>query len=105
MLLTTALRYSNQIWASALGVASLNGVYRSMAAKATREWFPPEGCPTVGDDGRSAPAGSAGLMLYNSLLDEKVPFVPADGPGSKQITWYTCGKHNGHPHESRASGP
>eukprot|EP00955_Chlamydomonas_euryale_P117532 366480-Chlamydomonas_euryale.AAC.7 len=30
-------------------------------------------------------------MLYNSLLDEKVPFVPADGPQSKQISWYTCG--------------
>ena len=30
-------------------------------------------------------------MLYNSLLDEKVPFVPADGSASKQITWYTCG--------------
>lgn len=31
------------------------------------------------------------LSLYNSLNDEKVPFVPASGLGSKQITWYTCG--------------
>lgn len=31
------------------------------------------------------------MQLYNSLLDEKVPFVPAAGVSSKQITWYTCG--------------
>ena len=68
------------------------------SAKITREWFPPEGCShtAVDQDGgrRSPSAGGAwkgGLMLYNSLLDEKVPFVPADGPASKQITWYTCG--------------
>ncbi|KXZ56656.1 hypothetical protein GPECTOR_1g591 [Gonium pectorale] len=30
-------------------------------------------------------------MLYNSLKDEKVPFYPAAGPTSKQITWYACG--------------
>lgn len=30
-------------------------------------------------------------MLYNSLVDEKVPFVPAAGQGSPQISWYTCG--------------
>lgn len=38
------------------------------------------------------PTDSAGcLMLYNSLVDRKVPFVPAAGPHSKQITWYSCG--------------
>ena len=31
-------------------------------------------------------------MLYNSLVDRKVPFVPAAGPASKQVTWYTCGE-------------
>lgn len=31
------------------------------------------------------------LVLYNSLTDTKVPFVPIAGPKSKQITWYTCG--------------
>jgi len=31
------------------------------------------------------------LMLYNSLVDEKVVFVPAAGEGSSQISWYTCG--------------
>jgi len=31
------------------------------------------------------------LMLYNSLVDEKVAFVPAAGEGSSQISWYTCG--------------
>jgi hypothetical protein len=31
-------------------------------------------------------------MLYNSLVDRKVPFVPAAGPNSKQISWYTCGE-------------
>lgn len=30
-------------------------------------------------------------MVYNSFVDEKVPFVPAAGPDSKQITWYACG--------------
>ena len=31
------------------------------------------------------------LTLYNSLLDEKVPFVPRGGPDSKAVTWYCCG--------------
>jgi cysteinyl-tRNA synthetase len=44
-----------------------------------REWYPPNG------DNQGI------LKLYNSLIDEKVPFVPAAGPGSKQISWYTCG--------------
>jgi hypothetical protein len=35
---------------------------------------------------------AAQLMLYNSLVDRKVPFVPAAGPDSKQISWYTCGE-------------
>jgi cysteinyl-tRNA synthetase len=42
----------------------------------------------------SAPTGSQGtgqLHLYNSLVDEKVPFVPAAGPTSKSISWYGCG--------------
>lgn len=33
----------------------------------------------------------ARLRLYNSLRDEKVDFVPAAGPGSKQLSWYICG--------------
>ncbi|KAF6262603.1 tRNA synthetases class I (C) catalytic domain-containing protein [Scenedesmus sp. NREL 46B-D3] len=45
-----------------------------------REWFAPPG----GD-------GGAVLHFYNSLVDEKVPFIPAAGAGSKQITWYACG--------------
>jgi hypothetical protein len=45
-----------------------------------REWFAPPG----GD-------GGAVLQFYNSLVDEKVPFIPAAGAGSKQITWYACG--------------
>ena len=31
------------------------------------------------------------LMLLNSLIDKKVPFVPSAGKDSKTITWYTCG--------------
>lgn len=31
------------------------------------------------------------LKLYNSLVDDKVPFIPAAGAGSKQISWYACG--------------
>lgn len=50
-------------------------------SKVTREWFPP-----AAEGAQTAP-----LMLYNSFVDEKVPFVPAAGPTSKQITWYACG--------------
>ena len=46
-----------------------------------REWYPPA------DGGDSAD----GLCLYNSQVDRKVPFVPAAGRQSKNITWYTCG--------------
>lgn len=31
------------------------------------------------------------LRLYNSLLDEKTPFVPRGGPDSKDVFWYCCG--------------
>lgn len=31
------------------------------------------------------------LMLLNSLTDDKVPFVPATGIGSRSVTWYSCG--------------
>lgn len=31
------------------------------------------------------------LRLYNSLVDRKVPFIPAAGANAKVITWYTCG--------------
>lgn len=51
-----------------------------------RPWLPPCGC-NEGND-RSGPQ----LVLYNSLVDRKVPFVPAAGPDSKQISWYTCGE-------------
>jgi cysteinyl-tRNA synthetase len=48
-------------------------------SRANREWFPPNGdAPSL-------------LKLYNSLVDEKVPFIPAAGAGSKQISWYACG--------------
>lgn len=49
-------------------------------ATITREWYAPE----AGEKRQE-------LVLYNSLLDEKVPFIPAAGAHSKQITWYTCG--------------
>eukprot|EP00798_Chlamydomonas_sp_ICE-L_P002666 gene2666-biopygen8694 len=71
-------------------------------ASIVREWTRTDGSKCVGgsDDNAKAPPGS--LMLYNSLLDEKVPFVPASGPGSKSLSWYTCGptvydvSHMGH---------
>jgi cysteinyl-tRNA synthetase len=44
-----------------------------------REWVPP------------AADGAAVLQLYNSLVDEKVPFIPAAGAHSRQISWYACG--------------
>lgn len=52
-----------------------------------RVWQPPCGCPADPCD-----SAQPQLVLYNSLVDRKVPFVPAAGPQSKQITWYTCGE-------------
>ena len=45
-----------------------------------RAWIPP-----------AETQPSARLMLYNSMLDKKVPFVPRGGPDSKAVTWYCCG--------------
>lgn len=50
-----------------------------------RVWTRPHG-----DDG-TKPSSPSQLLLYNSLVDRKVPFVPVAGPDSKHITWYTCG--------------
>jgi cysteinyl-tRNA synthetase len=36
-------------------------------------------------------SSGAPLMLLNSLIDAKVPFVPSSGAESKNISWYTCG--------------
>jgi len=47
-------------------------------------WHPPEG-------GLPEPPHAGRLCLYNSLVDDKVPFVPQGGPASKRITWYACG--------------
>jgi cysteinyl-tRNA synthetase len=55
-------------------------------ASGSREWFPPHGCCD-----QQLPQQQPVLRLYNSLVDEKVPFVPAAGPGSKAISWYACG--------------
>ena len=63
---------------------TVSGAAQAMATagKVLREWRAPPG---------AAEAGPAPLLLQNSFLDEKVPFVPAAGPDSKQITWYACG--------------
>ena len=45
-----------------------------------RAWIPP-----------AETQPNARLMLYNSMLDKKVPFVPRGGPDSKAVTWYCCG--------------
>lgn len=45
-----------------------------------RGWFPPQSV-----------SPTAPLMLYNSALDAKVPFVPREGPDSKDVYWYCCG--------------
>lgn len=47
-----------------------------------QRWTPPED---------NVPGAGSVLRLYNSLVDDKVPFVPAAGAGSKQISWYACG--------------
>ena len=52
-----------------------------------RAWIPPV------SDGKEADGSPQGgqLLLLNSLIDKKVPFIPASGKDSKNITWYTCG--------------
>lgn len=45
-----------------------------------RAWIPP-----------SSTAPCAPLMLYNSAVDKKVPFVARGGPDSKSVIWYCCG--------------
>ncbi|KIY91396.1 cysteinyl-tRNA synthetase [Monoraphidium neglectum] len=54
---------------------------------AAARWTQPGGA----DEAAAAPPPPGTLMLYNSLADAKVPFVPAGGPGSKQVSWYGCG--------------
>ncbi|GAB4823051.1 hypothetical protein N2152v2_010097 [Parachlorella kessleri] len=56
-----------------------------------RVWHPPEGCACTANGDANGSAQPTRLVLYNSYLDRKVPFVPAAGPDSKQIGWYTCG--------------
>jgi cysteinyl-tRNA synthetase len=45
-----------------------------------RAWIPP---PSV--------APTTSLVLYNSAVDKKVPFVPRGGPDCKTVVWYCCG--------------
>eukprot|EP00889_Picochlorum_renovo_P002291 jgi/Picre1/29321/NNA_004711.t1 len=52
-----------------------------------RAWIAPV---SGGKEADGSPQGGQ-LMLLNSLIDKKVPFVPASGKDSKNITWYTCG--------------
>ena len=49
--------------------------------KHAREWFAP------GQEAQQEPR----LRFFNSLVDEKVAFVPKGGPCSWQISWYACG--------------
>lgn len=61
-----------------------------------RVWTQPHGQEregvAVANGSSPAFTGNGGtLMLLNSLIDQKVPFVPAAGPNSRTITWYTCG--------------
>lgn len=67
-------------------------------------WTQPGGAPRTAAAAASAAAAAAALpadgaappppgalLLYNSLADAKVPFVPAAGAGSRQVSWYGCG--------------
>jgi cysteinyl-tRNA synthetase len=57
---------------------------------AERVWRQPHDAVCNGG-GHAASPTDGRLVLYNSLIDRKVPFVPIAGPHSKNITWYTCG--------------
>lgn len=50
-----------------------------------RTWTPPPGCCLDGGEPTSNGSSQPRLVLYNSYLDRKVPFVPAAGPDSKQV--------------------
>ena len=50
-----------------------------------RPWAPPKG---YAEAQASRPSG---VMLYNSLVDEKKLLVPAAGLDSRHLTWYSCG--------------
>eukprot|EP00887_Chlorella_sp_A99_P008002 scaffold12.g8002.t1 len=58
----------------------------SGSAMTERAWRQPSCACADGASGVGAP-----LVLYNSLVDRKVPFIPSAGADSKQITWYACG--------------
>jgi cysteinyl-tRNA synthetase len=47
-------------------------------------WHPPPG-------GLPDPPHAGRLCLYNSLVDDKVPFVPQRGAATKRVSWYACG--------------
>ena len=55
-----------------------------MASLDHRAWVQPQGY-------EEAQQSNQALRLYNSLLDQKVAFVPAAGPRSKRVTMYSCG--------------
>jgi cysteinyl-tRNA synthetase len=58
---------------------------------AQREWYFPGG-GQGSSSSTDVPAADPGVLcFYNSLVDLKVPFVPAAGPNSRQVTWYACG--------------
>jgi cysteinyl-tRNA synthetase len=58
-----------------------------MAAPSAPRWHPPEGCQAD----QQQPPQAGRLCLYNSLVDDKVPFVPQAGAASKRVSWYACG--------------
>ncbi|KAF5828718.1 tRNA synthetases class I (C) catalytic domain-containing protein [Dunaliella salina] len=81
---SSCLAVSNSISNSASG-SSMS----STKQESSRVWEMPHASSSNG--AVTTASNSGRLMLYNSLVDEKVPFVPAAGEGSSQISWYTCG--------------
>ena len=54
-------------------------------ADVQRHWNPPPGLEAAQQSAVPVP------LIYNSLLDSKVPLIPTAGPSGKQLTWYECG--------------
>ena len=54
-------------------------------APTERSWQPPAGYSDA------ATTEASGILLYNSLVDEKKALVPLAGPRTRELTWYSCG--------------
>ena len=63
----------------------LHWIVGRVMAPTERPWQPPAGYSDA------AATEASGILLYNSLVDEKKALVPLAGPHTRELTWYSCG--------------